>query len=185
MTYALNGISLSAPAHGFFQVNPRQTEVMISTIAAAIGEGRYGTVFDLYCGVGTLGLVLADRFDALYGNEISEASILYARENAKNNSISATFEAGDAATVTQRWTRAGIHPDLIIIDPPRKGCDSEMITLLKTISAPRLVYVSCDPATLARDLKDLSDLYTVEWIQPIDMFGHTAHVESVASLLIR
>ncbi len=182
VTSRFGTLALTSPAHRFFQVNYRQTETLLKTVKRAI-TGFYPVVFDLYCGVGTLGLSIAAQCGQLFGNEISAVATEYAQKNAVQNGFSnCTFVHGDAATVTGQWTAEGLHPDLVIVDPPRKGCSLEMIQLLVHLKPREIIYVSCDPATLARDLRMLAVTYTVDWIQPIDMFPQTAHVESVAFL---
>lgn len=182
VTTQFDALNLTAPAHNFFQVNPEQSQIMIKTVQSAIAN-PVTTIFDLYCGVGPLGLAVASRCDRLFGNEISPIAIQYAHRNAAQNGIlNARFDAGDAPKITRQWAAGGASPDVVIVDPPRKGCSEEMIRLLLEMSAPQVVYVSCDPATLARDIGVLKSRYTVDWIQPIDMFPQTSHIECVASL---
>ncbi len=166
VTSRFGSLTLTSPAHSFFQVNYRQTEKLLQTLKIAAPE-FYPVVFDLYCGVGTLGLSIAAQCGRLLGNEISPIATEYAQKNAVQNGFSnCTFVAGDAATVTEKWKAEGVHPDLVIVDPPRKGCSPEMVQLLMNLRPHQIVYVSCDPATLARDLRMLAVNYAVEWVQP-------------------
>lgn len=167
--------------HSFFQVNPVQTEVLyeqVRRMAALTGEE---TVIDAYCGIGTIGLYLAKEAARVLGVESIPQAVEDARHNAELNGIDhASFEAGPAEEVMPRWAREGIHPDVIIVDPPRKGCAPELLDAVVRMSPDRLVYVSCNPATLARDAAYLKERgYTNRQVQPVDMFPHTSHVECV------
>lgn len=160
----------------FFQVNTEQTEKLYDVVKdyAALKPGD--TVYDLYCGTGTIGLYLAEDDINLYGIEINKEAVKDARDNARENGVDAEYICGAAETAVKEIPQ---KPDVIILDPPRKGCDEKLLTLLEELKAPRIVYVSCNPATLARDLKRLSELYNIEKVQPVDLFGQTGHVETV------
>ena len=144
----------------------------------------------MYCGVGTIGLTMAKRVKELIGVEIVAPAIENAKKNAELNSITnARFICADAAQAAQQLKSEGIRPDVIILDPPRKGCDEALIKTVAEMLPERIVYVSCDPATLARDCAVFNTLgYTVaeadgtNFITPVDMFPRTAHVETVALL---
>lgn len=185
VTHTFNGLSLSAPATGFFQVNSIQTRVLLDTINQ-MSPTHYSTLFDLYCGVGGIGLSLAHKCQQVFGNEWTSESVNYARQNAITNGFHhAQFEAGDAALVMTAWLNQGYRPDIVVVDPPRKGCSPEVIECIRRAAPKTIIYVSCDPGTLARDLRLLSTAYHIDRIQPIDMFPHTAHIETVVALTQR
>ena len=174
----------------FYQVNPVQTEKLYSLALSYAGLTGKETVWDLYCGIGTISLFLAKRAKKVYGVEIIDAAIFDARENAKNNGIeNAEFFVGKAEEVLpefyEKEKAAGrsATADVIVVDPPRKGCDSMCLETILKMQPKRVVYVSCDSATLARDLKILCDGgYELKKVRPVDQFGHTTHVECVVKL---
>ena len=174
----------------FYQVNPRQTEKLYSLALTCAGLTGNETVWDLYCGVGTISLFMARHAKQVYGVEIIPEAIENARMNAERNGIeNATFYVGKAEEVLPNYVEnlkaQGKDPqiDVICVDPPRKGCDDVCIQTMLEIAPKRIVYVSCDPATLARDLKKLAEGgYRLEYVQPVDQFAHTVHVETVCSL---
>ncbi|MCZ8519744.1 MULTISPECIES: 23S rRNA (uracil(1939)-C(5))-methyltransferase RlmD [Paenibacillus] len=178
-------IRFAISARSFYQVNPVQTEVLYGkALEYAALTGRE-TVIDAYCGIGTISLFLAQRADQVYGVEIVPEAIEDARANARLNGIrNAAFEAGPAEVVIPAWRAKGIAPDVIVVDPPRKGCDPALLETILAMRPERVVYVSCNPSTLARDLRVLEDGgYRTVQVQPVDMFPHTVHVESVAVLV--
>lgn len=174
----------------FYQVNPRQTEKLYSLALNCAGLTGHETVWDLYCGVGTISLFMARHAKQVYGVEIIPEAIENARMNAERNGIeNATFYVGKAEEVLPNYVEnlkaLGKDPqiDVICVDPPRKGCDDICIRTMLEIAPKRIVYVSCDPATLARDLKKLAEGgYRLDYVQPVDQFAHTVHVETVCSL---
>lgn len=170
----------------FFQVNPIQTEVLYSKAIEYAKLNGKEIVFDAYCGTGTITLCLAQKAKKVYGVEIIEPAIINARENAKNNNINnAEFFVGKSEEVIPNLINEGIIADTIVVDPPRKGCDKVLLDSIIKVAPKRLVYVSCDPSTLARDLKILTEGgYKVIEVQPVDMFPHTSHIEC-CSLLIK
>ncbi len=142
-------------------------------------------VWDLYCGIGTISLFLAQTASKVYGVEIVPQAIDDARNNARLNHMdNVEFFVGKAEEVLPReYEKNGIYADVIVVDPPRKGCDPSLLECMVKMAPKRIVYVSCDPATLARDLKYLSgNGYKVEKVQCVDMFGHSVHVETVVRL---
>ncbi len=180
----IGGVNFAISARSFFQVNPIQTEVLYGKVLAYAQLSGQETVIDAYCGIGTISLFLARRAGIVYGVEIVEEAIVDAKRNAELNGMSnVVFEAGPAERVLPEWQRQGIVPDVIVVDPPRKGCDPVLLKTMLQLQPKRIVYVSCNPATLARDLRILEDggYRTVE-VQPVDMFPHTVHVECVAKL---
>jgi len=169
----------------FYQVNPLQTKVIYDTVKEYAGLTGAENLWDIYCGTGTIGLYLASGAKKLVGVEIVPEAIEDAKENAKANGIENTeFYAGAAEDILPKLVHeAATSPTVAIIDPPRKGCDSVLLDTLLTLSPDRIVYVSCDPATLARDLKVLcEDKYSLDRVRPVDAFCHSTHVETVCLL---
>lgn len=167
--------------HSFFQVNPVQTEVLYEQVRRMAALTGKETVIDAYCGIGTIGLYIAKDAAQVLGVESVPQAVEDARHNAELNGIDhARFEAGPAEEVLPRWAREGLRADVVIVDPPRKGCAPELLDAIVNLSPDRLVYVSCNPATLARDAAYLKERgYTSRQVQPVDMFPHTSHVETV------
>ncbi|WP_425341262.1 23S rRNA (uracil(1939)-C(5))-methyltransferase RlmD [Brevibacillus borstelensis] len=177
-------IKFAISARSFYQVNPVQTEVLYNKTLEYAGATGTETVIDAYCGIGTISLFLAQKSRHVYGVEIVPEAIADANRNAELNGIeNVTFETGPAEAVIPAWKEQGIRPDVIVVDPPRKGCDEALLTTILEMKPERVVYVSCNPSTLARDLKVLAELYAVKEVQPVDMFPHTGHVECCVSLL--
>ena len=176
----------------FYQVNPVQTEKLYSLALSYAGLTGKETVWDLYCGIGTISLFLAQKAGKVYGVEIVPQAIEDAKSNAALNGITnASFFVGKAEEVLpefyekkSRETETDmLHPDVIVVDPPRKGCDEKCLETMLRMKPERIVYVSCDPATLARDLKILCEGgYELRKVRPVDQFGHTTHVETVCLL---
>lgn len=163
-----------------------QTEKLYSKALEYAGLTGEETVFDAYCGTGTITLFLSQKAKKVYGVEIIEPAIINARENAKINNVENTeFFVGKSEEIIPELIEKGIEPDVIVVDPPRKGCDIKLLESIEKARPRRVVYVSCDPSTLARDLKILEEKgYKTEKVQPVDMFPHTSHIETVC-LLIR
>ncbi len=183
----LCSLKFTLSPQSFYQVNRSQAEILYN-IAKKYAELKAGdTLLDLYCGTGTIGLSMADSCESLIGVEIVPEAIENAKKNAEENGIrNARFIAADAAEAAKRLEREGIAPDVVILDPPRKGCQRELLQTVADMSPSRVVYVSCDAATLARDLKIFEELgYITEEVTPVDMFPRTAHVESVAKITKR
>jgi len=169
----------------FYQVNPRQTEKLYCLALEYAQLTGKETVCDLYCGIGTISLFMAKRAGKVYGVEIVPQAIEDARENARRNQITnAEFYVGKAEEVLpELFERKGIRPDVIVVDPPRKGCDEKCLETMIAMQPERIVYVSCDPATLARDLKILcGGGYEIRRVRAVDQFGHTCHVETCVLL---
>ena len=169
----------------FFQVNPTQTKVLYEKAMEYADLKGEETVWDLYCGIGTISLFLAQKAKKVYGVEIVKEAIDDARLNAKMNGFdNAEFFVGKAEEVLPReYEKNGVNADTIVVDPPRKGCDSKLLETMVKMAPKRIVYVSCDPATLARDLKVLSEQgYEVEKVCAVDQFSHSSHVETVVRL---
>lgn len=169
----------------FFQVNPVQTDVLYSKALEYANLTGNETVFDAYCGTGTITLFLSKKAKEVYGVEIIEQAIENANINAKENNVkNAKFFVGKSEEVIPSLIDKGVRADVIVVDPPRKGCDIRLLEAITKVLPKRIVYVSCDPSTLARDLKILDEngYKTIE-VQPVDMFPQTAHIENVAKLI--
>ena len=168
----------------FFQVNPIQTEVLYNKALEYAELKENDTVFDIYCGIGTISLFLAQKATKVYGIEIIEDAIKDAKINAKLNKLdNVEFYVGKAEEVVPKMYSEGKTADVVVVDPPRKGCDEKVLDTIVSMKPDRVVYVSCNPSTLARDLAYLNERgYKCVEIQPVDMFPHTMHVEAVAKL---
>ena len=168
----------------FFQVNPLQTEVLYNKALEYANLGENDTVFDIYCGIGTISLFLAQKAKKVYGIEIVEDAIKDAKRNAKiNNMDNVEFYVGKAEEVVPKMYKEGKRANVVVVDPPRKGCDEKVLDTIVSMEPDRVVYVSCNPSTLARDLAYLNERgYKCHEIQPVDMFPHSMHVENVAWL---
>ena len=179
------GITFAISPLSFYQVNPIQTEKLYSLALEYAGLTGEETVWDLYCGIGTISLFMAQRAKAVYGVEIVPQAIEDARKNAERNHIeNATFYVGKAEEVLPRlYEEEHIFADVICVDPPRKGCDEACLNTIIKMAPQRIVYVSCDSATLARDLKYLCENgYEIRKVRAVDQFGQTVHVETVCLL---
>ncbi len=178
----VGGIRYRISPASFFQVNTKQAEVLFKQVVKFAGVRPTDTVFDLYGGTGSIALQLAGFCQQVIGNEMVEAAVEDARKNARDNGIlNARFVTGKAEAVVPDLYREGVRADVVVVDPPRKGCDGALLDTLCKMQPRRLVYVSCNPATLARDLKILADegSFQLERVQPVDMFPRTTHVETV------
>ncbi|KZZ84199.1 23S rRNA (uracil(1939)-C(5))-methyltransferase RlmD [Bacillus sp. SJS] len=181
---SIGDIRFAISARSFYQVNPEQTKVLYDKaleFAQLTGEE---TVIDAYCGIGTISLFLAQKAKKVYGVEIVPEAIEDAKRNAELNGLSnAEFGVGEAEVVIPNWYKQGIKADTIVVDPPRKGCDEALLITILDMKPKRVVYVSCNPGTLARDLHVLEQggYQTVE-VQPVDMFPHTMHCEAVVRI---
>lgn len=171
----------------FFQVNPYQTEILYNKALEYAALTGIETVFDAYCGTGTISLFLAQKAKKVYGVEIVEDAVINAKDNAVRNNIkNVEFITGESEKVIPQLISQGIHADTAVVDPPRKGCGIELLNALALMQPDRIVYVSCDPGTLARDLGILDGLgYHAVEIQPVDMFPGTFHVECVALIELK
>ncbi|WP_377891694.1 23S rRNA (uracil(1939)-C(5))-methyltransferase RlmD [Alkalihalobacillus sp. R86527] len=178
----IGDIKFAISARSFYQVNPDQTKVLYDQALRYAGLTGEETVIDAYCGIGTISLFLAQKAKKVYGVEIVPEAIEDAKRNAELNGITnAEFEVGEAETIIPMWKKKGIKPDVFVVDPPRKGCDESLLETILDMNPKKVVYVSCNPATLARDLRILEDGgYETKEVQPVDMFPHTTHVECVA-----
>ncbi|WP_082235193.1 23S rRNA (uracil(1939)-C(5))-methyltransferase RlmD [Halobacillus massiliensis] len=168
----------------FYQVNPTQTKKLYDQ-ALKYADLRGGeTVIDAYCGIGTISLFLAQKAKKVYGVEIVPEAVTDAKKNARLNKMeNAEFFVGEAEKLMPWWSKQGLEPDVIVVDPPRKGCEEELLHAMTDMQPERIVYVSCNPSTLARDLAVLEERgYETKEVQPVDMFPQTSHVECVTWL---
>jgi 23S rRNA (uracil1939-C5)-methyltransferase len=180
----LDGIRFQVSANSFFQTNTVQAERLFAVVAEACSLGGTETVMDLYSGTGAISLLLARHCRWVYGIEVSAAAVADARRNATANGIANyTFVLGEVRHVLPALLDDGVRADVAVADPPRAGFHPKALTALVQLGPARLVYVSCNPATLARDVGELTRHgYRLEWVQPVDMFPHTPHIEAVARL---
>ena len=171
----------------FYQVNPIQAEVLYNTAIEAANLSKEDTLFDLYCGIGTIGIFASKFVKQVYGIEIVEQAIEDAKENAKINKVdNAEFICGDVEfAFDELINKKKIIPTAIIVDPPRKGLDEKTIQNILKIKPEKLVYISCNPSTMVRDIAKMEDVYVAEKIQPVDMFPYTSSVECVAVLKLK
>ena len=168
----------------FYQVNPQQTKVLYDTVKKFLGNVKNETVWDLYCGIGTIGQYAASDAERLIGVEIVPDAVLNAEENARLNDIkNCKYYTGSAESLAPKLLREGGKPSAVILDPPRKGCDKRLLDAVISVSPKKIIYVSCKASTLARDLAYFKENgFQTELIQPVDMFPGTCHVECVALL---
>ena len=178
----LGKFAFNVSARSFFQVNTRQAEVLYDTALEYAQLTGKETVIDAYCGTGTISLYLAQKARKVYGVEIVSPAIKDAEKNARENNVrNAEFIVGDCTKVMPRLYKQGVRPDVVVVDPPRAGCTEAVLQTFASMQPKRIVYVSCNPATLARDIEIMAKLgYKAKKVQPVDMFSHSSHVESVA-----
>lgn len=180
----IGDLEFGISAQSFYQVNPTQTKVLYDKALEYANVSKDDIVIDAYCGIGTISLFLAQQAKKVYGVEIVPQAIDDAKANAKRNNMdNVEFIVGEAEKVMPWWTKQGLRPNVIVVDPPRKGCDASLLEAMIAMDPERIVYVSCNPSTLARDLRILEDGgYKTQEVQPVDMFSQTSHIESVAWL---
>lgn len=182
----IGDIKFAISARSFYQVNPDQTKVLYEKALEYANLTGEEEVIDAYCGIGTISLFLAQKAKKVFGVEIVPEAIEDAKRNADLNDIrNADFAVGKAEEVIPKWYEEGNSADVLVVDPPRKGCDEALLQTIIDMKPKKVVYVSCNPGTLARDLRVLEDggYKTVE-VQPVDMFPQTVHVEAVAHLTL-
>jgi 23S rRNA (uracil1939-C5)-methyltransferase len=183
---SIGDVQFAISAKSFYQVNPEQTKVLYDKALEYAELKGDETVIDAYCGIGTISLFLAKKAKKVYGVEIVPEAIEDAKKNAELNGITnAEFAAGKAEEVIPEWYQRGVKADVLVVDPPRKGCDPALLDTILQMKPKKVVYVSCNPATLARDLRILEDGgYKTTKVQPVDMFPQTGHVEAVAQMVL-
>ena len=178
ITAKIGNVKLKISPHSFLQINPIQTEELYSTAKKLASFSGDETIFDLYCGAGSIGLFMADSVKRVIGVESVLSAIDDANFNKAENKINnIEFIHGNSEDILPKLINSGIIPDAVILDPPRKGCDESLIKLLDNCKIKKIIYISCNPATLARDIALLKDNYTLSPVQPVDMFPNTSHVE--------
>ncbi len=168
----------------FYQVNHDQCEVLYSKAIEYANLSKDDILVDAYCGIGTIGQIASDKVKHVYGVEIVDEAINLAKKNASLNNISnATYVCGASEDIMPKWVNEGIIPSVVIVDPPRKGCDESLLKTIVDLKIKKIVYISCDPSTLARDLKYLcNNNYCINNVQPIDMFSYNNHVETCVEI---
>ncbi len=183
ITESLMGLDFALSARSFLQLNPEQTEVLYEQAAQALELDKEDTLIDAYAGIGTIGLSLAPRVKAVRGMEIIPEAVANANDNARLNGIdNAHYEVGKAEDVIPKWLAEGLTFDALVVDPPRAGLDDELIKQILRVKPRKFAYVSCGMASLARNLRRLTSVYHVDYIQPVDMMPQTARCEAVVKL---
>ncbi|WP_259337116.1 23S rRNA (uracil(1939)-C(5))-methyltransferase RlmD [Bombilactobacillus bombi] len=168
----------------FFQLNPEQTAKLYQTAITALNPQATDIVVDAYAGVGTIGINLAEQVQQVIGGEIIPAAVEDANLNVQQNQLNnVRYQVGAVEELYPQWLQQGIKPTALIVDPPRVGLNSKFINFINQSQPQKFIYISCNPSTLARDLKELVKVYQVQWLQPLDMFPQTPHVEVVAKLI--
>ena len=178
----LGELAFDLSARAFFQLNPRQTVKLYDEIKRAAQLTGNESIVDAYCGVGTIGLWLADGAKEIRGMDVIHESVVDAKANAKKQGVTAKYVTGTAEKWLELWSNEGFVPDVLTVDPPRTGLDDSLLKTILKVQPKRFVYTSCNPSTLAKDLQQLSKVYDIKYIQPVDMFPQTAQVEAVTLL---
>lgn len=182
----LLGVRFKISSKSFYQVNPIQTATLYSKAIELANLKSTDRVLDTYCGIGTIGLIASKNANEVIGVEIVSDAIKDAKNNARLNNINnVNFVLDDASKFMVDFAKINEKIDVVFVDPPRKGCDDKFLNSLMKLSPNRIVYISCNPSTLARDLCVLKEKYNITEIQPVDMFPHTFHIETIASLKLK
>ncbi|KLT15381.1 23S rRNA (uracil(1939)-C(5))-methyltransferase RlmD [Neobacillus vireti] len=182
----LGDLQFELSARTFFQLNPVQTIKLYNEVKKAAALTGKEKVVDAYCGVGTIGLWLANQAVEIRGMDVIPESIEDAKKNAKRHGFTNTkYVPGKAEEVLPKWVKKGWKPDVVVVDPPRTGLDGQLLQTILQVKPEKLIYVSCNPSTLAKDIQTLSSKYEVKYIQPVDMFPQTAHVECISQLILK
>jgi len=182
----LLGVKFKISSKSFYQVNPIQTATLYSKAIELADLSKKDRVLDTYCGIGTIGLIASKNVDEVIGVEIVKDAIKDAEGNARINNINnANFVLADASDFMVDLSKTSEKMDVVFVDPPRKGCDEKFLSSIMKLSPKKIIYISCNPSTLARDLGILKEKYNIEEIQPVDMFPHTYHVETIALLHLK
>lgn len=177
----LSDVTFKISDQSFYQINSIQTEKLYQRAIEYAELKGEETILDTYCGIGTIGLYMAPKAQRVYGVEIVPEAIADAKQNATLNQFeNTTFVCGKAEEVILKWKAQGIKPDVVMVDPPRKGCDETFLETLLELNPRKIVYISCNPSTQQRDAQQLAQRYKLTQITPVDMFPHTTHVETVA-----
>lgn len=182
----LLGVKFKISSKSFYQVNPIQTATLYSKAIELANLSKNDRILDTYCGIGTIGLIASKKVNEVIGVEIVADAIKDAKNNASiNNITNAHFVLDDASKFMVDFAKTGEKIDVVFVDPPRKGCDEKFLNSLMKLSPDKIVYISCNPSTLAKDLGILKEKYDIKVIQPVDMFPHTYHIETIALLLLK
>lgn len=182
----INQVTFDLSARAFFQLNPKQTEVLYQQAIQALDPRDSDHVIDAYCGVGTIGLALAPFVKEVRGMDVIPSAIEDAKTNAKRLQLTNTYyETGTAEALIPKWLQAGFSVDGLIVDPPRTGLDKKLLSCILANPITKIVYISCNPSTFAKDMIELSKKYRVEYLQSVDMFPQTARAEVVAKLTLK
>ena len=182
----LLGVRFKISSKSFYQVNPVQTEILYSKAIELANIQKTDRVLDTYCGIGTIGLITSSKANEVIGVEIVADAIKDAKNNAKlNNITNVNFVLDDASNFMVDLAKTSEKMNVVFLDPPRKGCDEKFLNSLLKLAPERIVYISCNPSTLARDLYTLKEKYDILEVQPVDMFPHTFHVETVALMRLK
>ena len=186
ITESLMGLDFKLSARSFLQLNPEQTETLYEEAAKALDLAPDDTLIDAYAGIGTIGLSLASRVKAVRGMEVIPEAVTDANENARANGITnAEYVVGKAEEILPQWQKDGLAFDALVVDPPRAGLDDNLIKAILKTKPRKFAYVSCGMASLARNLRRLTSVYHVDYIQPVDMMPQTARCEAVVKLSLR
>ena len=186
ITATIGDLEFDISPLSFFQVNSVQTKVLYDTAKTLAGFKPTDNILDLYCGTGSIGLYMSDSVNSVLGVEIVPDAVENAKSNATKNNITNTqFICGAAEDLMPDIIKKHGHIDAVILDPPRKGCDESLLKCLLDTDIKKILYISCNPATLARDISILSEKYTPSPVTPVDMFPHTSHVECVVRLTLK
>jgi len=182
----LGHLKFNLSAKSFYQLNSEQTLVLYNEVRRAAAITKNENVIDAYCGVGTIGQFLSKDAKIVRGVDTNSDAIADAIKNAKVNKLENTYyEVGDAAVIVPKWVKKGFNPDVMVVDPPRSGLDTKMLQLILQVKPKTLIYVSCNPSTLAKNLSKLRGQYKIEYLQPIDMFPQTSNIETVVKLVLK
>ncbi|WP_088008191.1 23S rRNA (uracil(1939)-C(5))-methyltransferase RlmD [Indiicoccus explosivorum] len=179
----LDGLSFDLSARAFFQLNPEQTVNLYNEIKKAASLTGKESVVDAYCGVGSIGLWLADGAKEIRGMDVIQESVEDARRNAAHHGFKSLYVTGTAEEWLEKWRKEGYVPDVLTVDPPRTGLADPLLKTILKVKPKRFIYTSCNPSTLAKDLQQLLKVYRAEYIQPVDMFPQTAQIEAVVKLV--
>ncbi len=184
ITDELCGFKFNIGAKSFYQVNHDQCEKLYNIAIEKAKLSKDDVVIDAYCGIGTIGIIASKRVKHVYGVEIVDEAIKNAKNNAKiNNVLNTTFVCNKAEEQIVKWMENEVKPNVIFVDPPRKGCDKKFIDTIVVMNIKKVVYISCDPSTLARDARILVDNgYKIKFVKPVDLFPCTSHVENIMIL---
>lgn len=182
LTYNVGNVKLNLPYDSFFQINTDAAEQMMIQIKKILSGIFYHNIIDLYCGVGTVGQSIANNNDKIYGIEIVKNAVKYANKNAVKNCLNGYYVSGRTENLIKGFLKGKRKDDLIIIDPPRQGLQGETVNILKEHNSKYILYISCNPGTLSRDLNVLKDRYNLVYLRAFDLFPRTANVETVVLL---